>query len=81
MKKAKIMLAALSVLAVVGSTLAFKASTYGANIYTENGYGQCNKEFPGHTVTNNPNAPLFIGVTITPSYDPCPSSTFATNWP
>jgi hypothetical protein len=42
MKKAKIMLTAITVLAVVGGALAFKARNNSTTLYTTNGGSDCN---------------------------------------
>jgi hypothetical protein len=54
MKKAKVMLTAIAVMAVVGGALAFKAKKFGSTIYcTDSATGVCKFEKSGFTL--NPN--------------------------
>jgi hypothetical protein len=74
MKKVKIMLTAVTVLAVVGGALAFKAKTFQGNrFYTLSSNGQCTSPVDIlYTTTDLGNQ--FLDVTITPTTDPCPST-------
>jgi hypothetical protein len=53
MKKVKVILTAITVFAVVGGALAFKAqNVYGAKIYTSTGPGTCPNEVLNFTTTS-----------------------------
>lgn len=67
MKKARIMLSALAVFAVVGTALAFKAKTAQV-IFCENPQGKCLVKIQGITTTLNQD----------PVVNPCPNARYAT---
>jgi len=55
MKKVKVMLTGIAVLAAVGGGLAFKAkSTFGFTIYTSTIENQCGTELRNHTIQATP---------------------------
>jgi len=56
MKKVRVMLSAIAVLAVVGGALAFKAKTsaFGTTIYTGTIENQCSAQLTNHSVQSTP---------------------------
>ena len=63
MKKAKVMLSALAVLAVIGSALAFKAGTFSdGKLFTSNG-SVCVKDNRNFTLVNPSEGPIVGTVT------------------
>lgn len=77
MKKAKIMMTALAVLAVVGGALAFKAKNPALFYSTDPSNGQCSVEFISLLTTANPNAPdaFTTSLSTAPTTDACPEIT------
>jgi hypothetical protein len=82
MKKAKIMLTAITVLAIAGGVLAFKAKTFNQVCYYSSttthtgGTGDyCTYVAQrGTTIVETPNTPLTYATTIeAPAFGPCPT--------
>ncbi len=67
MKKAKIMLASMAILAVVGSSLAFKANKFGAIIWTGTAPNDCLQQTVNFTLTDEPVGDQLYVTTIDPS--------------
>ena len=65
MKKAKIILTAIGIFAVVGGAMAFKTYRGGGIVYTPNAQGVCNVTVRNLTTTNNGQVPsMIIGNTV-----------------
>ena len=61
MKKAKMMLFAITVLAIVSGTYAFKAHLYGGRLYYTTNPLHTNCNLPVDNLTLNPNGNVFAG--------------------
>jgi hypothetical protein len=70
MKKAKIMLTAIAVFAVVGGALAFKAKRL-VTVYTQSTNGQCSVPLPNRSIST---VGLATFASATPTTLPCPAT-------
>jgi len=79
MKKAKLMLSAIAIFAVVGTAFAFKAKNFQHNfVFTGTSATDCTHEADGTKLTDNTGVAVFASISSTTSG--CPS-TFTTTTP